>query len=53
MKSLDIYKIGQVISERDLQIASIAMANRLCVVTRNTSEFNRVEKLKVEDWAED
>jgi len=48
-------KIGQVISERDLQIASIAMANRLCVVTHahNTSEFNRVEKLKVEDWAED
>jgi tRNA(fMet)-specific endonuclease VapC len=46
-------KIGQVISERDQQIASIAMANRLCVVTHNTSEFNRVEKLKVEDWAED
>ena len=46
-------KIGQVISERDLQIASIAMAKRLCVVTHNTSEFNRVEKLKVEDWAED
>lgn len=46
-------KIGQAISERDLQIASIAMANRLCVVTHNTSEFNRVEKLKVEDWAED
>lgn len=46
-------KTGQVISERDLQIASIAMANRLCVVTHNTSEFNRVEKLKVEDWAED
>ena len=46
-------KIGQVISERDLQIASIAMANRLCVVAHNTSEFNRVEKLKVEDWAED
>jgi tRNA(fMet)-specific endonuclease VapC len=44
-------KAGQVISERDLQIASIAMANRLCVVTHNTSEFNRVEKLKVEDWA--
>jgi tRNA(fMet)-specific endonuclease VapC len=42
---------GQVISERDLQIASIAMANRLCVVMHNTSEFNRVEKLKVEDWA--
>jgi tRNA(fMet)-specific endonuclease VapC len=44
-------KKGLVISERDLQIASIALANRLCVVTHNVREFNRVEKLKVEDWA--
>jgi tRNA(fMet)-specific endonuclease VapC len=44
-------KKGLVISERDLQIASIAMANGLCVITHNVREFNRVEKLKVEDWA--
>jgi tRNA(fMet)-specific endonuclease VapC len=44
-------KKGLAISERDLQIASIAAANRLCVVTHNTKEFYRVEKLKVEDWA--
>jgi tRNA(fMet)-specific endonuclease VapC len=44
-------KTGQPISERDLQIASIAVANRLCVVTHNTKEFARVAKLKVEDWA--
>jgi tRNA(fMet)-specific endonuclease VapC len=44
-------KIGQPISERDLQIASIALANRLCVVTHNTKEFGRVAKLRVEDWA--
>ena len=44
-------KKGRMISERDLQIASIALAKRLCVVTHNTKEFNRVEKLKVEDWA--
>jgi len=44
-------KQGQPISERDLQIASIAMANRLCVVTHNTKEFGRIEKLRVEDWA--
>ena len=44
-------KKGRMISERDLQIASIALAKRLCVVTHNTQEFNRVEKLKVEDWA--
>ncbi len=42
---------GRVISERDTQIASIARANRLIVVTHNVKEFGRVDKLKVEDWA--
>jgi tRNA(fMet)-specific endonuclease VapC len=42
---------GLIISERDLQIASIAMANRLCLVTHNTKEFNRIKDLSVEDWA--
>jgi tRNA(fMet)-specific endonuclease VapC len=44
-------KQGQPISERDLQIAAIAAANRLCVVTHNTKEFGRIEKIRVEDWA--
>jgi len=44
-------KSGAVISERDIQIASIAKANRLIVVTHNTKEFDRVNGLKVEDWA--
>jgi tRNA(fMet)-specific endonuclease VapC len=44
-------KKGLMISERDLQIASIAIANRLCVITHNVREFIRVEKLKVEDWS--
>ena len=42
---------GLIISERDLQIASIAMANRLSIVTHNTKEFNRIKDLTVEDWA--
>ena len=42
---------GIMISERDTQIASIAMANRLIVVTHNIKEFGRINKLKVEDWA--
>lgn len=42
---------GVVIGERDIQIASIAMANKLIVVTHNVKEFDRIEKLKVEDWA--
>jgi tRNA(fMet)-specific endonuclease VapC len=43
---------GRMISERDTQIASIAMANRLTVVTHNVREFFRVDQLNVEDWAE-
>ena len=42
---------GQVISERDLQIAAIALSKKLCVVTHNTKEFDRIAGLKVEDWA--
>jgi tRNA(fMet)-specific endonuclease VapC len=44
---------GLMISERDTQIAAIAVANRLTVVTHNVREFNRVHNLKVEDWAQD
>jgi predicted nucleic acid-binding protein len=29
------------------------MANKLIVVTHNIKEFNRIEKLEVEDWATD
>ena len=46
-------KQGQPISERDLQIAAIALANKFCVVTHNVREFGRVNDLKVEDWAQD
>lgn len=34
----------------DLQIAAIAIANNLTLVTHNTSEFSRVEGLRLEDW---
>ncbi|MEE8578121.1 MAG: type II toxin-antitoxin system VapC family toxin, partial [candidate division Zixibacteria bacterium] len=44
-------KDGIAISERDLQIASIAMANKLVAVTHNVKEFKRVVNLEVEDWA--
>lgn len=42
---------GIPISERDLQIASIAMANNLIVVTHNIKEFERISGLISEDWA--
>jgi len=46
-------KQGVPISERDLQIASIAQANDLTVVTHNVGEFSRVYQLQVQDWAMD
>ncbi len=42
---------GNPISERDIQIASIALANNLIVVTHNVREFSRISKLRFEDWA--
>ena len=42
---------GLPISERDVQIASIALANDLTVITHNVKEFGRVKNLVVEDWA--
>ena len=38
------------IGERDLVIASVAMAHRLTVVTHNTREFGRIPGLKTVDW---
>jgi len=46
-------KKGVPISERDLQIASIALAGQCMVVTHNTKEFKRIEDLTLEDWAEE
>jgi tRNA(fMet)-specific endonuclease VapC len=38
------------IGPNDLQIAAIAIANNLTLVTHNTREFSRVSSLKFEDW---
>lgn len=43
-------RAGQPIGPYDLQIAAIARAADLCVVTRNISEFSRVPNLVVENW---
>ena len=42
--------VGTPIGAYDLQIASIAMANNLILVTHNVKEFSRIETLKYEDW---
>jgi tRNA(fMet)-specific endonuclease VapC len=41
---------GRPIGDRDLMIASIAVANRMAVITSDTGEFSRVPGLQVEDW---
>jgi tRNA(fMet)-specific endonuclease VapC len=41
---------GTPIGAYDLQIAAIALANDLTLMTHNTREFDRVDGLQVEDW---
>ena len=43
-------RAGRQIGDRDLMIASIALANGMGVLTSNVSEFARVPGLIVEDW---
>ena len=47
---LALERIGRPVGERDLLIASIALARGLAVVTHNVSEFGRVPGLETEDW---
>lgn len=42
--------LGTPIGAYDLQIAAIALANHLILVTHNVNEFSRVEGLTIEDW---
>ncbi|MCC5618472.1 type II toxin-antitoxin system VapC family toxin [Nostoc sp. CHAB 5836] len=46
----DLNKKGTPIGVYDLQIASIAIANNLVLVTHNVGEFSRIEGLQYEDW---
>lgn len=41
----------ELIGERDLLIACVALANELTLVTANVREFGRVPGLRVEDWS--
>lgn len=41
---------GTPIGSYDLQIAAIALANNLTLVTHNIREFERVNGLQLEDW---
>ena len=46
----DLEKKGTPIGAYDMQIAAIALANNLIIVTHNVSEFRRVPNLLWEDW---
>jgi len=41
---------GELIGSYDMLIAAQALARHLILVTNNTSEFSRVEGLRIEDW---
>jgi len=41
---------GKLIGSMDMQIAAVALAANLIVVTNNVREFKRVPALKVENW---
>jgi tRNA(fMet)-specific endonuclease VapC len=42
--------VGTPIGAYDLQIAAIALAHDLILVTHNVREFSRIVDLKIEDW---
>ncbi len=46
----DLQKKGEIINELDVFIASIAIEKDLPIITRNTKNFERIIKLKVESW---
>ena len=46
----DLTGEGKLIGPNDLMIAAIARANKVTLITHNTSEFSRVRDLQLEDW---
>ena len=56
--SLDIYakekarlrKKGNLLDDFDLLIGATAISNNLTLATRNVSDFDRLDGIKIEDW---
>ena len=42
--------LGKPIGPYDLQIAAIALAHNIVLITHNTREFSRIPDLQIEDW---
>ena len=45
-------KQGTPIGAYDIQIAAIALAENMALLTNNTKEFERIEGLKLENWVQ-
>jgi len=43
-------RLGKPIGPYDMQIAAIALAHNVILVTHNTREFSRIPDLQIEDW---
>ena len=56
--ALDIYakektrlrKKGKILDDFDLLIGATAISNNFILVTKNISDFERLENIKIEDW---
>ncbi|MEH2228307.1 MAG: type II toxin-antitoxin system VapC family toxin [Nostoc sp.] len=46
----ELRRIGQIIAEFDLLIASVALAENYTLVTNNTHHYERINGLKLENW---
>jgi tRNA(fMet)-specific endonuclease VapC len=47
---VDLERSGQPLPLADLQVASIAIANELVLITGNVGHFRRISRLPVENW---
>lgn len=47
----ELRKKGTPVDDIDLLIAGIAIENNMMVITNNTSHFERIEGLEVENWS--
>ncbi len=46
----ELEESGQTLSMPDLQVASIAVANDLILITGNVKHFERIPRLMIENW---
>lgn len=47
-----LQNIGRMISDFDLLIGCTAIENNLIMITENLKDFNRIEKIRIENWIE-